>query len=181
MSSSPAMARRQISSLSTRKVRRTSNGWSSGKEPTQLHVAVSPPTRMEGACFEALNALLPIRNTSLDTSGTEVYTELVADAVKGQLEFMLLAVLRAGPAYGYHIIDQLKRRSDGVFDLPESTVYPALHRLEADGLLASDWAVVNGRRRRTYRITARGETALGERKLEWRRFARAVSAVGEAP
>ena len=105
----------------------------------------------------------------------------MADAVKGQLEFMLLAVLRAGPAYGYHIIDQLKRRSDGVFDLPESTVYPALHRLEADGLLASDWAVVNGRRRRTYRITARGGTALDERKLEWRRFARAVSAVGEAP
>lgn len=105
----------------------------------------------------------------------------MADAVKGQLEFMLLAVLQAGPAYGYHIIDQLKRRSDGVFDLPESTVYPALHRLEADGLLASDWAVVNGRRRRTYRITARGGTDLDERKLEWRRFARAVSAIGEAP
>ncbi|MGH9162111.1 MAG: PadR family transcriptional regulator, partial [Vicinamibacteraceae bacterium] len=62
---------------------------------------------------------------------------------------------------------------------PEGTLYPALHRLERAGLLSSRWSEVNGRRRRVYQLTARGQRALVERHDEWRAFARAVYAVVE--
>ena len=104
----------------------------------------------------------------------------MGDSVKGQLDFMLLAVLRDGPAYGYVIIEDIKARSGGVFDLPESSVYPALHRLETEKLVRSEWAEVNGRRRRVYRVTAAGRRALEDQRDAWRRFSSAVSSVGEA-
>lgn len=99
------------------------------------------------------------------------------ESPKGQLDGMILAVVAGGPLHGYAVIEELKRRSRGVFDLPEGTVYPALHRLEADGLLASRWSGEGGRRRRVYRLTRRGRTACEVRAEEWRRFARAVDGV----
>src|SRR5436305_3371908 len=100
-----------------------------------------------------------------------------ADTLKGHLDALVLAVLREGPAHGYAVIEQLKARSGGAFDLPEGTVYPVLHRLEADGLLASAWSTSAGRRRRVYRLTRRGRTALVAQRADWTRFARAVEAV----
>ena len=100
-----------------------------------------------------------------------------AEALKGHLDAMILAVVGAGPAHGYAVIEQLRRRSGGVFDLPEGTVYPALHRLEADGLLASAWETASGRRRRVYKITRRGRSALGERRGDWQLFSQAVEGV----
>jgi DNA-binding PadR family transcriptional regulator len=100
-----------------------------------------------------------------------------AETLKGHLDTLVLAVLGDGPAHGYAIIDELKRRSGGAFDLAEGTVYPVLHRLEAEGLLTSRWSTAAGRRRRVYRLTRRGRTALGERRSDWREFARAVEAV----
>jgi PadR family transcriptional regulator, regulatory protein PadR len=100
-----------------------------------------------------------------------------AEALKGHLDGMILAVLGSGPAHGYAVIDTLKERSGGTFDLPEGTVYPALHRLEAEGLLESDWIDAGGRRRRVYRLTRRGRAALGERRSEWREFAQGVDGV----
>jgi PadR family transcriptional regulator PadR len=99
-----------------------------------------------------------------------------AETLKGHLDVLVLAALRDGPAHGYAVIEELKRRSEGAFDLAEGTVYPVLHRLEADGLLESSWTE-GGRRRRVYRLTRRGRAALGERESEWRRFARAVETV----
>lgn len=90
---------------------------------------------------------------------------------------MILAVLSERPAHGYAVIESLRRRSGGVFELPEGTVYPELHRLEAEGLLSSSWETTTGRRRRVYRLTRRGRTALGARRSEWRAFARAVDGV----
>ena len=100
-----------------------------------------------------------------------------AESLKGHLDGMILAVLAAAPAHGYAVIESLKRRSGGVFDLPEGTIYPALHRLEAEGLLESGWIDASGRRRRVYRLTRRGRGALGERRNEWRRFSSAVEGV----
>jgi len=100
-----------------------------------------------------------------------------AEALKGHLDGLILAVVAAGPAHGYAIIEQLKRRSGGTFALPEGTVYPALHRLERAGLLASAWADAGGRRRRVYRITPGGRRGLAERRRDWERFAHAVEAV----
>ena len=99
------------------------------------------------------------------------------DAIKGHLDSLLLAILADEPLHGYAVIEELKRRSGGRFDLPEGTVYPSLHRLEETGLLASRWAEAAGRRRRVYRLTRRGRRSLGERRREWERFASAVEAV----
>lgn len=98
------------------------------------------------------------------------------EALKGHLDGLILAVLAAGPLHGYAIIEELKSRSGGVLALPEGTVYPALHRLERSGLLESSWSD-GTRKRRVYRLTRRGQRALGERRLEWREFAGAIEAV----
>jgi PadR family transcriptional regulator PadR len=99
------------------------------------------------------------------------------ERLKGNLGLLLLSVLAAEPGHGYAIISALRDRSSGTFDLPEGTVYPALHRLEDAGLLASSWADVNGRRRRVYGLTDRGAEALASEQAEWRRFAVGVQAV----
>lgn len=99
------------------------------------------------------------------------------DRLKGNMDLLLLSVLSAGPAHGYAIIAALRDRSEGTFDLPEGTIYPALHRLESAGLLASDWSTGSGRKRRVYALTDLGVAALAAERSEWRRFAGAVRAV----
>ena len=84
---------------------------------------------------------------------------------------------KRGAQHGYSIIAALHERSDGEFDMPEGTVYPALHKLEAAGLVASAWSTEAGRKRRIYSLTAPGRAALAEQKRDWRRFARGVEAV----
>lgn len=98
------------------------------------------------------------------------------ETLKGHLDLLLLAVLADGPAHGYAVIEALRRRSGGLFDLPEGTIYPALHRLEAQGLLASRWQEALPRRRRVYELTVAGRQALAQRQAEWRSFAAAVNA-----
>jgi DNA-binding PadR family transcriptional regulator len=100
-----------------------------------------------------------------------------AESLKGHLDALILAVVADEPRHGYAIIEELKLRSDGALALPEGTVYPALHRLEAGGLLSSAWSLGDGRRRRVYALTRRGERELGVRRGEWRDFARAMEAV----
>jgi DNA-binding PadR family transcriptional regulator len=99
------------------------------------------------------------------------------ELLKGHLDGLLLAVLEPGPQHGYAVIETLRTGSDGALDLPTGTVYPALHRLERAGLIASDWQTVNGRRRRAYRLTPSGHAALGEQRVIWDQFATAVTAV----
>jgi DNA-binding PadR family transcriptional regulator len=98
------------------------------------------------------------------------------EALKGHLDLLLLAVLAESPAHGYAIIESLRARSGGAFDLPEGTVYPALHRLERNGLLGSQWSQDAPRRRRIYQLTAKGRDVLIQRRQEWDQFSRAVSA-----
>jgi PadR family transcriptional regulator, regulatory protein PadR len=99
------------------------------------------------------------------------------ERARGHLDLLLLAVLASRPAHGYAVIAALRQRSAGEFDLPEGTVYPALHRLERTGLLTSAWADGSGRRRREYQITMPGRTALAARRREWYGFANAVRLV----
>ncbi len=96
---------------------------------------------------------------------------------RGHLDGLLLAVLADGPAHGYAVAQALKQRSAGVFDLPEGTIYPALHRLEHAGLLRSEWSTEGGRRRRVYRLTRTGTRAVAGARKDWQRFAGAVEAV----
>jgi transcriptional regulator len=99
------------------------------------------------------------------------------DLVRGSVDALILGALRREDAHGYRIAQALRERSDGLFDLPEGTVYPALHRLERRGLIASRWAVEGGRRRRVYALTDGGRRALDDERASWRSFARAVEAV----
>jgi DNA-binding PadR family transcriptional regulator len=99
-----------------------------------------------------------------------------SEELKGHLDGLVLAVLASEPKHGYAVIEALRQRSGGDLDLPEGTVYPALHRLERNGMLASDWSD-SGRRRRVYRLTAKGEAELGIRRERWRRFAMTVETV----
>ena len=108
------------------------------------------------------------------------------EILKGHLDMIVLAALAAGPAHGYGIIQEIRRRSGGAFDLPEGTIYPALHRLEKAGLLSSRWTSADsGRKRRVYSLTRRGQRALVEQRAVWDRFADAIrgllSGAGHAP
>ena len=98
-------------------------------------------------------------------------------ALKGHLDLLLLTVLSDGPKHGYAVIEELRLRSDHTFDLPEGTVYPALHRLEKAGYLSSGWSEVHGRRRRTYTLTKQGSSALQEQRNAWTEFSEAISRV----
>ena len=100
-----------------------------------------------------------------------------SEKLKGHLDLLLLSVLSRGPGHGYEVITRLRNRSDGAFELPEGTVYPALHRLEEAGLLASTWDVVAGRRRRIYRLTTAGEAALAAEAKQWREFSGSMTRV----
>jgi PadR family transcriptional regulator PadR len=98
------------------------------------------------------------------------------EMLKGHLDMIVLAALAAaGSAHGYAIIEEIKRRSGGKFDLPEGTIYPALHRLEQGGLLKSSWMTADtGRRRRVYTLTKTGTRALVERRAVWKQFSDAI-------
>jgi PadR family transcriptional regulator PadR len=102
-----------------------------------------------------------------------------AQALKGHLDVLLLAALQDGPRHGYAVKESLRQGSGGRFDLPTGTVYPALHRLENAGLIVGSWSTVEGRRRRTYQLTADGERRLHADRGNWREFAAAITALLE--
>ena len=95
----------------------------------------------------------------------------------GHVDGLILAVLADGPCHGYAVIEELRRRSDGVLDFPEGTIYPALYKLEAAGAVASSWIVADGRRRRMYRLTAAGRRELTRAREDWDTLARAMTGV----
>ena len=97
------------------------------------------------------------------------------EMLKGHLDMIVLAALAAGPAHGYAVIEEIRRKSGRAFNLPEGTVYPALHRLEQAGLLTSRWITAESRRRRrVYALTRRGDRALAERRAVWEQFSAAI-------
>src|ERR1700716_1176067 len=98
-----------------------------------------------------------------------------ADALRGHLDPMILAVVEHEPLHGYAIMEALLERSGGELDLPTGTLYPALRRLERAGYLSSEWSTVAGRRRRTYRLTASGKKTLSTERSEWRAFSALVN------
>lgn len=97
--------------------------------------------------------------------------------MKGNVDLLLMGVLRHGPAHGYAIVATLRERSDGEFDLAEGTIYPALHRLEQTGLVRSSVETAQGRRRRTYALTPRGRKAFAAQRREWQGFVANMQAV----
>ncbi|GAA1433287.1 helix-turn-helix transcriptional regulator [Microlunatus lacustris] len=102
---------------------------------------------------------------------------MAQERLKGHLDGLLLAVLESGPLHGYAVIEALQARSAGELRLPTGTVYPALRRLEEAGLTRGDWSTVQGRRRRTYALTAAGRRELQGERAEWLRFSGTIGSV----
>jgi len=98
------------------------------------------------------------------------------EVLKGHADLLVLAALAAGPAHGYAVVETVRARSAGAFDLAEGTVYPALYRLERQGLLESSWSDAEPRRRRIYRLTRRGRSALAQQQRAWRGYVDAMGA-----
>lgn len=99
------------------------------------------------------------------------------EILKGHLDLLLLATVAGRPGHGYEILGEVRRRRHGAFALSEGTVYPALHRLEAAGLLTSRWTEVGRRRRCIYALTGSGRRALANQQRELDRFVIGVRAV----
>lgn len=102
-------------------------------------------------------------------------------SVRGHLDLMILAVLGSGPAHGYAQIEELHRLSGGALDIAEGSLYPALHRLEADGFVRSHWEQANGRKRRVYELTLSGKHSFQERRRSWVEVRQAIDSVLGGP
>jgi len=103
--------------------------------------------------------------------------EYPGDLLRGSTESLLLALVGGSPQYGYSIIKEIERRTEGGLRLKESTLYPALHRLEQDGLIKGEWVSVNGMERRYYSLTDAGAGVLKHRRQQWRQFSTAVDRI----
>lgn len=96
----------------------------------------------------------------------------------GHVDTLLLAVLEAGPSYGYEIVRELNNRAEGLLKLGEGTVYPVLHRMEDRGLIASQWREGRaGRPRKYYKLTPAGRKAMVENRRQWAGLVRVMEAV----
>ncbi|MFN2317069.1 MAG: PadR family transcriptional regulator [Gemmatimonadales bacterium] len=100
------------------------------------------------------------------------------DALRGSLDLLVLKTLSLAPMHGWGIGQRVQQVSKGVLDVNQGSLYPALQRLEKEGLITSDWGTTdNNRRARYYRLTASGRRALGAELENWRRFAAGLEAV----
>ena len=100
------------------------------------------------------------------------------ELIKGSIDSLLLCVIVQQPMYGYQIIKELERRSQGYFKFKEGTLYPALHRLEKAGLILGEWQTLpNGRQRRYYHIMEKGLSTLAAKKGQWLDFLTAMNLI----
>ena len=100
------------------------------------------------------------------------------DALRGSLDLLILKTLSLSAMHGWGISQRVQQMSDGEFAMNQGSLYPALQRLEKDGLITSEWGVTdNNRQARYYQITAAGRRALGREIESWQRFAAALDAV----
>ena len=98
------------------------------------------------------------------------------DLVRGTVEPIVLRLLGEKEMYGYEIVQVVNQRTNGRFEWKEGSLYPCLHRLEADGMLKSLWREApSGKARKYYRITRRGRAELAKRTAEWTQFSRAMN------
>lgn len=96
---------------------------------------------------------------------------------KGSTEILILSLLAEQPMYGYEISQQLKLRSSGYFEMKDGLLYPALHRMQQNGWLSSEWRTVDGRRRKYYLLTPQGRRTLSEQSAEWKTFLNELNAM----
>jgi PadR family transcriptional regulator PadR len=108
-------------------------------------------------------------------------TERTSGVLQGTLDMLVLKALARGPLHGYDVAEHILTWSGDVLKVEEGALYPALHRLELRGLLASEWGVsANNRRAKYYRLTAAGRKQLATESSDWARLSGAIARVMEA-
>lgn len=100
------------------------------------------------------------------------------DVLRGSLDLLVLKTLSLTPMHGWGISQRVQQLSAGALEVNQGSLYPALQRLEKDGLITSEWATTdNNRQARYYTLTASGRRALGNELENWRRFAAGLEAI----
>lgn len=102
------------------------------------------------------------------------------DLLQGTLALLVLKTLARGPQHGYGITLHIQMVSKNILRVEEGSLYPALHRMEQDGLVSAEWGMTeNSRRARYYSLTAKGRKQLAEEEKNWERLTQAVAQVLE--
>jgi transcriptional regulator len=105
-------------------------------------------------------------------------SRIVGKTLLGSLNLLILKTLIHGPLHGYAITTRIQQISDEVLQVEEGSLYPALHRLEQDGFVQSEWALSETNRRvRFYQLTTKGRRQLKEASEEWERMTAAIQKV----
>lgn len=100
------------------------------------------------------------------------------DLPQGTLDLLILKIVALGPVHGYSIAQRLQQASRDVVQVPQGSLYPALHRLENRGLLAADWSETeNGRDAKFYRLTKKGRAQLDAQTASWQRLSAAIGSI----
>lgn len=100
------------------------------------------------------------------------------DLLQGTLDMLVLKALQLGPMHGWGITERLHQWSDKILLVNQGSLYPAVYRLERQGLISSEWrTTANNRQARYYTLTAAGKRQLGEERRNWERMSRAVDLV----
>ena len=99
-----------------------------------------------------------------------------ADVLQGTLDLLILKTLAPKPLHGYAIAQRINQTSRALLQIPQGSLYPALHRLEHRGLLDAEWIDSDtGRRARVYRLTRKGRTALEREIADWQKLSQAIA------
>lgn len=123
----------------------------------------------------------PILDKYLDSLNNSSMQPIKGDALRGHLETMALAMLEQGPAHGFDILKRLELAGNGTLELKEGSLYPALYRLEAEGMIRSAWEPTppgrRGPRRRVYCLTRKGARELAQGREQWTHFVGTISGI----
>lgn len=102
------------------------------------------------------------------------------ELLKGTLSLLILSLLSRRPMYGYEIAATVHSDTEGAFTWREGSLYPSLHKLQADGLIVGEWQEKeSGRKRRYYQLTSKGQAALREKRRSWDEMCCAVNRILE--
>src|SRR5215207_11042354 len=100
-----------------------------------------------------------------------------ADLLPGTLDMLILKAVSLKPLHGYGVLLRIKQISKDALDIPQGSLYPALYRLETQGLIEAEWGQSdNGRRAKFYTVTTEGRRRLREETAGWNRLAAAIAA-----
>src|SRR5512135_1102043 len=108
-------------------------------------------------------------------------TEPKSDLLQGTLDMLILKTLERAPLHGYALAQRINDTSNALLQVPQGSLYPALHRLENRGFLEADWKQVeSGRDAKVYRLTRKGRSRLEAEIADWRRLSEAIGLILES-